>query len=79
MKEDKVQVLLIGPIVFSETEDRISGKKALIIASNQAELEEYCDEQEAEFPSLMPTQTRWRGDIFAVDEGEARAGPLFRG
>ena len=67
------QILLIGPIVFAELEDRISGKTALVIANEPAALEKYCDEQEVEYPSLMPTQDRWHGLIYVVDDGQVKS------
>lgn len=72
MTNTHMQILLIGPLVFCEMGDRISGKRALVIATEPAELESYCDEQELEYPSLMPTQDRWQDVIYAVDDGEAR-------
>ena len=73
MTNNYKQILLIGPIVFAELEDRISGKTALVIANEPAALEKYCDEQEVEYPSLMPTQDRWQDPIYAVDDGDVRA------
>jgi hypothetical protein len=72
MTNTHTEILLIGPLVFAELEDRSSGKKALVIANEPAELEDYCDKQDVEYPSLMPTEDRWQAPIYAVDDGEAR-------
>lgn len=70
MKGDHLDILLIGPLVFSEIEDHLRNTTTLVITSNPDSLEAFCDAKEQEFPSLMPTQTRWHGDMMALDEGQ---------
>ncbi len=70
MTSGRLEILLLGPLVFIDLEDRLRNKTTLVISSNPDSLELYCGEKEEEFPSLMPVQDRWHGDIMAVDEGQ---------
>jgi hypothetical protein len=65
-----LEIVLVGPLVFSEIKDNLRATTTLVISSDPASLEAYCDGKEQEFPSLMPTQERWQGEMMVLDEGK---------
>jgi hypothetical protein len=67
---DELQIVLVGPLVFIELEDKLRSTTTLVIASNPESLEAYCDAKEKEYPSLMPTQDRWNGATMELEDGQ---------
>jgi hypothetical protein len=70
--DNRLHILLIGPIVFSEVEDKLRSTTTLVVSSNGESLEAYCDAKENDLPSLMPTQVRWRGAIMELGDGRVQ-------
>jgi hypothetical protein len=70
MSAGDLDILLIGPIVYSEINDNLRATTTLVVTTHCEGLEDYCDAKEREVPSLMPTHERWRGAIQALDDGE---------